>query len=554
MAKGRRKVSDVERRLIEARSLVLAIILPIAILAVLGLRIEPVRAQSTLTTAAQTPPQSAVATVVLTSPGVGLCPDLNALGMMISTVQIDLRNRCREVVTQSGSSPVGGSMGGLALAETRTGLQEFASEEITLQGTSSVETSNSQFTNVTSRLAALRGGATGLSISGLTLTMNGQSLPGTIIASLLPSSLRDRTFSRNSVREAEYLRVSHAAMGSRGELPSNGLLGRYPYAAMGAVEPAGALGRTDALSRFRRLGIFVNGTLAVGDKDATKRESGFDFDTLGVTAGVDYRFTDSFVPGVAFGYTNTDADLESSGGSLDVDAYSVSVYGTYDVTKKFYVDGIVTFGWNDYDIKRNINYSILSSQTDAGVVGGVATVNQTAESDTDGTWYALAFSGGYDFSIGGFTLGPLARVNYTKADIDGYGEKINNTLAGFGLALDFDDQDVESLTTVLGGQGSYAVSTPWAVLLPQVRFEWEHEYKNDNRTISAFFVNDPSPGAGTQVRLKTDRPDRDFFNLSAGISATFPRGISVFVNYETVLGLEDVTAHNVVFAGLRVEF
>jgi outer membrane autotransporter protein len=119
------------------------------------------------------------------------------------------------------------------------------------------------------------------------------------------------------------------------------------------------------------------------------------------------------------------------------------------------------------------------------------------------------------------------------------------------LALKVRGQDVDSLTTALGGQVSYAISTALGVLLPQLRVEWEHEFLNDSRTIRATFVEDPTD-AQREIQVRTDAPDRDYCNLGAGLSMTFRGGTSAFAYYETVLGLADVTIHNFTL-GVRVE-
>jgi uncharacterized protein with beta-barrel porin domain len=395
----------------------------------------------------------------------------------------DLINRCNEL---AGTQP-------------DAALRQVAAEEVATQGTTAVETSAK---NIAARLAALRAGATGIRLGGLALDFfdfHQYRLPGTLVAAL------------------------------------------GPYAAVSAAVPA------EPPSLLKNLGLFVNGILSLGDKDATRNEDGFDFETYGVTAGADYRFTRNFVLGVAFNFQATDADLVATrtvgftapvdGGSVDSTSYSGSIYATYYVTDRFYVDGIFTFGWNDYDLTRRISYNV-----------GTA-VRQTAKADTDGTQLSFSFGGGYDFHVAGWTLSPLVRMNYLKLDIDGYREEIDNTSPGFGWALAFDDQDVESLTTVLGGQVSYAISTGVGVLLPQVRFEWEHEFLNESRTLTARFVNDPQRAP---IRFATDGPDRDFFNIGVGLSATFRGGVAAFVQYDTVLGLEDVTRHTVVL-GVRKE-
>lgn len=447
--------------------------------------------------AADTPPQQAMARIIA-NPG-ALCPELvgrfNANQIAPGSQQEDILVRCRELVSDADA--------GVNLDSVSDGLQAMAYEEAATQGTNAVETSNNQLTNIRARLAALRGGAIGINLRRFALYNQEQTFPGTLIASLSPD------------------------------------------AAVASTAPA------ETPSLVKKLGIFANGTLSIGDKDATSREAGFDFDSLGVTAGIDYRFTQNFILGLAFGYMSTDVDLDMSGGGLDTTGYSVSLYGTYYIGN-FYLDGVGGVGWNDYDLDRTIHYAIRERNPDGSLTGEMVRVNQTAKGNTDGTWYTFGFSGGYDFQFGSLTVGPFGQINYTKVDIDGYQEEIDGTDPGFGLALDIDSQDVESLTSALGAQISYALSTRIGVLLPQMRFAWEHEFENDSRTIRAHFVNDPTPDAQTQIQLVTDDPDRDFFNLGAGLSATFRGGVSAFVFYETVLGLDDVTVHNVAL-GVRLE-
>jgi Autotransporter beta-domain len=87
------------------------------------------------------------------------------------------------------------------------------------------------------------------------------------------------------------------------------------------------------------------------------------------------------------------------------------------------------------------------------------------------------------------------------------------------------------------------------VLLPQVRIEWEHEFKNNSRLLAARFINDP----GNQpILFATDGPDRNYANIGVALSATFRGGISAFIDYETVLGLANVSWHGITL-GIRGE-
>ena len=139
-------------------------------------------------------------------------------------------------------------------------LRQVASEEVSSLGRKAVETSTKA---VGARLAALRRGASGINIQGLGVNSQEPTLPGTLVAAL------------------------------------------GPVAAVSSTTPT--LTPTTP-SPFAGLGLFANGLFAVGDRDPTSNEDGFDFHTYGVIAGVDYRFTPKLVLGAAFTYQSAGFD------------------------------------------------------------------------------------------------------------------------------------------------------------------------------------------------------------------------------------------------------
>lgn len=155
------------------------------------------------------------------------------------------------------------------------------------------------------------------------------------------------------------------------------------------------------------------------------------------TSNVDEDKTFIIVGG-AVGYATTDSTFVRSRGSMGLDALNVSVYGTYYRGKQVYIDGIASIAMNSYDSKR-----LVSS-------------DQTAAGDTDGFQYGISLGGGYEFNAGGFSFGPHGWVNYIRLDIDGYTEQASSpTAAGAGSVLKIEDQEIESLRSVLGGGRRY---------------------------------------------------------------------------------------------------
>ena len=353
------------------------------------------------------------------------------------------------------------------------------------QGTTSVETNKRQFDNIASRMAALRSGATGLSVAGLTLQYQDLSLPASLF-------------------------TSHS------DTPSGGSAG------------------SDDTLLIGRLGIFINGSVSFGDKASSGNEIGFELDTKGLTVGADYRFTDKFIVGGAIGYLDNETDFDGNRGSMDVDGYTLSIYSTYYHDENTYLDAIGSVGWSDFTNRRAVDI-------------GVSIPEAEVKGDTDGRKVALSIGGGYDFYHKSFSFGPVARINYINADINSYAE---GSVTGF--ELNYDSQNVESLTSILGGQLSYAISTSNGIFTPQLLFEWAHEFKDDSRFITARFVYDTS-STPLPFNLATDDPDRDYFNLGAGLSATFAEGKSAFIFYQTNLQREDINL-DTISAGLRLTF
>jgi outer membrane autotransporter protein len=143
---------------------------------------------------------------------------------------------------------------------------------------------------------------------------------------------------------------------------------------------------------------------------------------------------------------------------------------------------------------------------------------------------------GFNFNFKGLTITPQIRVNYATSEVDAVKEQ-----QGQGWELNIDQQHFESLQTAPGVRASYAISTPWAVIMPMVRAEYVHEFQNDSRTITAYFLQDSQQ---RRFNIVTDKPDRDFINLSAGMSAQFAHGLSAFVVYDTIQAQRYVNNHN----------
>jgi outer membrane autotransporter protein len=428
-----------------------------------------------------------------------LCPKLKADTDNLNAAERDVFFRCRELVFDPDEK----TFDDLTAAQDN-GLGNMTSTQTSSMKTTSVDISRPAANAITARLAALRAGGVG----GVALNLKNKQTRPVLLAALDSDAADDE-------------------------------------AVTGSILDSG------------KFSVFLNGLYATGDKDSTTNEPGFDFDAYGILVGADYRFTDQLIFGLAVNYQKTDADLDHNAGDTDVDGYGVSLYGTY-YYGQFYINGIGTIGRSDYDSTRKVNYAVKkSTAADVSDDPRITRVDQKFDGDTDADEYGYSFGAGYDFFLKGFNFGPYGRLNYHYTKIDDYKEHQsgNNKDPGFGLALKIDDQNIKSLSTNLGARASYAFTTGIGVVTPYARFDWQHEYENDTSAIRGSFVNGGGSATASlnDILIPLDDPDRDFYNLGFGVASVFPHGISAFVDYLTVLGLDDITVHQFV-GGVRFEF
>lgn len=328
-----------------------------------------------------------------------------------------------------------------------------------------------------------------------------------------------------------------ARIAALGETLSTRLAGRNDAAPYRVADASGAL-MFDAVGALGGVdvGAFVNGFFFTGDQDPTNLESGFDFDGAAITAGADVAVTEQVILGASIGYTDTELDFDGAGGELSSDAISIGGYALAALTPQLQVSGLFSYSFIDYESERVLQY-----EDPNGVV------DRVARGETDANQFAVSGTASYDFVLDNLVVGPTARVSFISQNVDAFEEN-----GAGGLDLAFDDQDNESVTTGLGVAASFALSQSFGVLTPYGRAEWEREYADDARTVNLRYVNDPFVDSPV-IQLRTNDPDRNRARIGGGVSALFRGGVSAFIDYETVVGLEDVSAHQV-SAGVRTQF
>ena len=118
------------------------------------------------------------------------------------------------------------------------------------------------------------------------------------------------------------------------------------------------------------------------------------------------------------------------------------------------------------------------------------------------------------------------------------------------MPVDIYSQEWESLVVGLGGKMGQAPTRRRGGLVPRARFEYLHQFEDEAPEITGHFVNNAQ---GNTFVIRTNDPDRDYFNLQLTVSDQFAQGRSTYVYFEQVLGNSQFDCNDVT-AGVRLEF
>ncbi|WP_315788638.1 autotransporter domain-containing protein [Fischerella sp. JS2] len=287
-----------------------------------------------------------------------------------------------------------------------------------------------------------------------------------------------------------------------------------------------ALQNTSQTQSKEKWGVFVNGDVNFGSQDDSEHHPDYDYKTGGATVGVDYSVTDKLAVGVALGVVNNKTELHQNQGDIEIDGYAVSVYSNY-VQNNFYSNAVISYGNNDFDIQRQIDFD-----------------HRTATAKTDGTQFSINLNSGYIARSGNISYGPILGLKYDRINIHGYAE----TGAG-SLNIKVDDQQAESFIVSVGTQAAVELKTSFGSVIPNIHASYEYQFAPTHRTITTQLVTQP----GIPMRTQTSEPDRDYFKLSAGTQILFSQNFAGAINYEMMIGREDVS-NNVIKGEIRYQF
>lgn len=271
----------------------------------------------------------------------------------------------------------------------------------------------------------------------------------------------------------------------------------------------------------RRWELFGSVDFGNTDRENSGATSGYGQSAYAGTVGAEYRISQHIILGIAGSEITSNGNLAKNVGDADLSGFAISPYLSF-FYKNFYFDALYSFGQFEHDLSRNTIY------------GGSAHATPKSNNHT------LELNTGYNFHAGGFVTGPIASMDYTNGNLDGYTE------SGAGrFNVRVNDQGYESLRTQLGWQISYPTHLGTTTITPQVRVSWLHESLDGADLVGATLLQSPyllvSDTASQRVggftaTNSTSAAGSDALSVGGGVMAGFGERASLLLDYQVYLG------------------
>lgn len=220
--------------------------------------------------------------------------------------------------------------------------------------------------------------------------------------------------------------------------------------------------------------------------------NGFSSDVQGVSMGVDKLIHEDFRLGLGYAYTN--GDIDGFWRSSDLTSHTAILYGEYKPSN-WYVNGIATYGWADYEEKKNLQGLLVRSKYDVDSFG-------------------LQVMTGYDFGI--YT--PEIGLRYARFKRDGYRDTADQYVSS-------DTSDI--LTAIMGvkfeKQFTTCGGTRWK---PEARLAATYDLITDEDNALVTLNN------GTAYEAKGEHLKRFGVEFGAGVNIEVNDKVDVSFGYE----------------------
>jgi fibronectin-binding autotransporter adhesin len=274
-------------------------------------------------------------------------------------------------------------------------------------------------------------------------------------------------------------------------------------------------------------GMFVDANGMFGQANSGNMLPNYNFQSGGITTGLTYQWSDTFLTGLYAGYQGAYAKNSGLGTLIDnsVRFGLISTYGSAS-GKGFYADGLIGGGYNNYQVSRTIQFG---------------SINRTANSSPGAGELDSMIAAGYNWKKGNWAFGPVASLQYTYFGVNGFSET-----GAQSLNLANQGWNASSMISSLGANCAYSWQAKKDLMVvPQINLGWQHEFMQNSYSIN-------STMSGAAFGNSSAAPIRDTLYTGVGVTVEFAKKWNTSFFYNAAAGNSDLTSQNIFWsAGVK---
>jgi uncharacterized protein YhjY with autotransporter beta-barrel domain len=274
-------------------------------------------------------------------------------------------------------------------------------------------------------------------------------------------------------------------------------------------------------------GMFVDGNGMFGSASSGNMLPNYNFQSGGITTGLTYQWSDTFLTGLYAGYQGAYAKNAGLGSLIDnsVRFGLISTYGTAS-GKGFYADGLLGGGYNNYQVSRTIQFG---------------NINRTANSSPGAGELDSMLAAGYNWRKGNWSFGPVGSLQYTYFGVNSFNEtgaqSLNQNNQGWNAS---------SMVSSLGANCAYSWQAKKDIMVvPQINLGWQHEFLQNPYAINTTM-------GGTPYSNWSAVPNRDTLYTGVGVTLEYKKTWNTAFFYNAAAGNQNITSQNIFWsAGVK---
>ncbi len=245
------------------------------------------------------------------------------------------------------------------------------------------------------------------------------------------------------------------------------------------------------------------GKVNIGRVGDTSSASTKVINTHGITLGADKKIDKNKFYGLAFRAAHNNVDVGTLSSSLDIDAYSLTFYGSAPKNEKKFIDGLLGFSNLRTDIFNKNGFHKLRGKRDGKQIFGAINFLST-------------------FKKNRFNLNPIGKINLGYTQLDSYSETKSE-----GLALKYDKQKIQTRVASIGMMFDNTIGLKNFTIKPNGKFEYSRDFSPSSNAIFRY-ISEPSK----TYNLSVDTGEFHNLNTNIGFDLINKNNLSITLNYE----------------------